>query len=60
MACVYLARGQDDWRVLRAVVHSLAERHGVSPWQLVRPFIFAIDVDATHVNLFMFIFCEAI
>ena len=49
---------QDDCRVLRAVVHGLAERHGVSPWQIVRPFIFAIDVDSTRANLSML--CEAI
>ena len=56
--CVSFARRQDDCRVLRAVVHGLAERHGVSPWQIVRPFIFAIDVDSTRANLSML--CEAI
>ena len=52
----YLHVSQDDCRALRAVVHSLAERHGVSAWQLLSLFVFSIDIDATRANLSML--CE--
>ena len=47
----YLHVSQDDCRALRAVVHSLAERHGVSAWHLLSLFVFSIDLDATSANL---------
>ena len=47
----YLHVSQDDCRALRAVVHSLAERHGVSAWHLLSLFVFSIDIDATSANL---------
>ena len=46
----HLHVSQDDCRALRAVVHSLAERHGVSAWQLLSLFVFSIDIDATRAN----------
>ena len=47
----YLHVSQDDCRALRAVVHSLAERHGVSAWHLLSLFVFSIGIDATSANL---------
>ena len=44
-------RALDDCYALRSVLGSLAASLGVSPWLLLKPFVFAFDSNATLLNL---------
>ena len=44
-------RALDDCRVLRRSLLTAAEQLGTTPWDLIRSFVVALDVEATVVEL---------
>ena len=44
-------RALDDCRVLRRALLTVAEQLGATPWDLIKSFVVALDVEATVVEL---------